>query len=209
MKRTTNIQTKDLVAEAIRNEILDGGMETGEELKQEILAEMLGVSRMPVREALQMLEQEGYIERLPNRHMVVAAFDEDKIKAIISLVLAMEENIILQGSEKPCNQLETILSKIEKYLTGNNTEWATQQELEFHYTLVRLLGITYIEQLFSKAFSGLMSYIICHQTEAIEERFQLLKRLSEQRRGGKKEEISIILQAYYQILLDSWDRKES
>ena len=59
MKTLRNMQTKDRIAQAIREEILSGHMEPGEELAQEALAEMLGVSRMPVREALQTLVQGG------------------------------------------------------------------------------------------------------------------------------------------------------
>jgi len=55
MKQINNAPTKDYIAEAIRNEILAGNMKAGEELTQEALAETLGVSRMPVREALQTL----------------------------------------------------------------------------------------------------------------------------------------------------------
>lgn len=53
MKKIEKIQTKDRIADILRNEILIGEIENGEELTQEGLAESLGVSRMPVREALQ------------------------------------------------------------------------------------------------------------------------------------------------------------
>lgn len=44
----------------LRYEILSGNIKAGEELAQESIAEQLGLSRMPVREALQSLEQEGF-----------------------------------------------------------------------------------------------------------------------------------------------------
>lgn len=58
----------------LRYEILSGSMKPGDELAQESIAEQLGLSRMPVREALQALEQEGFLVRLPNRHMQVASW---------------------------------------------------------------------------------------------------------------------------------------
>jgi DNA-binding GntR family transcriptional regulator len=65
-------QTRDHITQMIRYEILSGSMKPGDELAQESIAEQLGLSRMPVREALQALEQEGFLVRLPNRHMQVS-----------------------------------------------------------------------------------------------------------------------------------------
>lgn len=53
-----NRQTKDHIADALRQEILSGRFADGEELTQKQLAQVLEVSRMPVREALQILELE-------------------------------------------------------------------------------------------------------------------------------------------------------
>ena len=64
-------QTKDYIAQALREQILSGTIPDGEKLTQEQISEKLGVSRIPVREAMQILELEGFLERLPNRHMRV------------------------------------------------------------------------------------------------------------------------------------------
>lgn len=61
-----NVPTKDYIVETIKEEILSGQIKPGTELAQEALAERLGVSRMPIREALQNLVQEGFAVRLPN-----------------------------------------------------------------------------------------------------------------------------------------------
>ena len=57
-----SVQTKDYIVQLIKEEILSGVMKPGEELAQEALAERLGVSRMPIREALQNLVQEVFAE---------------------------------------------------------------------------------------------------------------------------------------------------
>ena len=66
-----NKRTCDYIAEAIQNEILSGRMEAGQPLRQEELSEKLGYSRMPVREALQILEEQGLVRRLATRHEFV------------------------------------------------------------------------------------------------------------------------------------------
>ena len=59
--RMRNKRTCDYIAEAIQNEILSGRMKAGQPLRQEELAETLGYSRIPIREALQILEERGLV----------------------------------------------------------------------------------------------------------------------------------------------------
>ena len=63
-RRTSGEQAADV----IRREILLGRIGDREELNQVELANTLGISRMPVRDALKQLENECFIERLGNRH---------------------------------------------------------------------------------------------------------------------------------------------
>ncbi len=59
----------DHVLDELRNAILAGDLPAGETLRQEDLAERLGVSRMPVREAIKRLHAEGLVEVLPSRRV--------------------------------------------------------------------------------------------------------------------------------------------
>ncbi len=67
------------VAEMIRAAILDGRFKPGEWLRQERIAQELGVSQMPVREALKELAAEGLIEHLPYRGVRVVEFSPEDI----------------------------------------------------------------------------------------------------------------------------------
>ena len=69
---TLQKSTQELICQSLRNRIAAGDLEPGTELKQVELARTYGVSRMPIREALQTLLLEGLVTRLSNRHMVVA-----------------------------------------------------------------------------------------------------------------------------------------
>ena len=64
----------------LKEEILSGNIPCGTEMTQTELAESLGVSRMPVREALILLEYQGLVERLPNNHVKVTEFGENYFK---------------------------------------------------------------------------------------------------------------------------------
>ena len=60
-------QLAQLVTDRVRSSILEGRIRPGEWLRQERLAQELGVSQMPVREALKRLAAEGFVEHLPYR----------------------------------------------------------------------------------------------------------------------------------------------
>jgi DNA-binding GntR family transcriptional regulator len=66
------LPAQEQIAEAIKARIKSGELVPGTELKQVELAEFYGVSRMPIREALNKLLSEGVVEKLNNRHIVVA-----------------------------------------------------------------------------------------------------------------------------------------
>jgi DNA-binding GntR family transcriptional regulator len=78
------------VLERIRGAILAGDLAAGETLRQEDLAERLGVSRMPVREAIRRLHSEGLVEVLPSRRVRVAALSRDEIEDIYDMRAVLE-----------------------------------------------------------------------------------------------------------------------
>ena len=94
-----NKRTCDYIAEAIQNEILSGRMEAGQPLRQEELSEKLGYSRMPVREALQILEEQGLVRRLATRHVVVADFSERNIEEIFDMFGNVEKKALKDLAE--------------------------------------------------------------------------------------------------------------
>lgn len=98
-----SVQTKDYIVQLIKEEILSGVMKPGEELAQEALAERLGVSRMPIREALQNLVQEGFAVRLPNRHIQAVVLSAQQIHDVFHVIAAMAaENTILVAKKSRC-----------------------------------------------------------------------------------------------------------
>ena len=63
----------------IRKRILAGDFSRGERLREEELAQIAGVSRTPIREALRRLDAEGLVEFLPNRGASVTAWTEQEL----------------------------------------------------------------------------------------------------------------------------------
>jgi DNA-binding GntR family transcriptional regulator len=84
----------EAAADALRARILDGAWPAGAPLRQEALAAELGVSRIPLREALQRLEAEGLVELLPHRGAVVAALPIDEVTELFELRALLEGDLV-------------------------------------------------------------------------------------------------------------------
>ena len=78
MKVLSEKRLSDYMAEQIADEILAGRIEGGSQLKQEELAEIFGASRIPIREAFQVLESQGLIVRLATKRIYTVELDEEK-----------------------------------------------------------------------------------------------------------------------------------
>lgn len=79
-----------LVMAKLRQQILVGGLLPGTPLNQEALADELGVSRMPVRQALKRLQVEGLVQRQQNRRVIVTPLSREEIEEIFDMRIALE-----------------------------------------------------------------------------------------------------------------------
>jgi DNA-binding GntR family transcriptional regulator len=93
-----NILERKTVAEAaaeeLRMRILSGALQAGAQLRQEVLAAELGVSRIPLREALRLLEGEGLVTIVPHRGAVVSVLSPDEIGELFDLRVLVEPDLI-------------------------------------------------------------------------------------------------------------------
>ena len=102
------------VVELLRDAILSGSIPEETELTQNELAASLGVSRMPVREALILLEYQGLIRRLPNNHTRVVRLDEAYFKRLFDWAGGLELSLLLSvwgGQKKEGEALQASLGK--------------------------------------------------------------------------------------------------
>src|SRR4051812_9531313 len=80
---------KDQAYAAIRDAIVDGTFAPGERIRDQELCEWLGLSRTPVREALNRLEQDGLIETVPQRFTRVTPLDRRAARDAFPVVAAL------------------------------------------------------------------------------------------------------------------------
>nr|WP_312576215.1 GntR family transcriptional regulator [Sedimentibacter sp.] len=159
MEPIKSIQTKDYIAELLRKEIISGNMVEGDELTQELIAEKLGVSRMPVREALQLLENEGFLTRLPNRHIKVNGIKAKNIMHYLRAINAIEAEIaiMLVLENKEITSIETAFEDYITILSSNSDrETFVEKEITIHKLMSVQLNDAYIENLHKKMLNNFL-----------------------------------------------------
>ncbi len=82
---------REVVFQTLRNAIVRGEFEPGERLMEITLAERLGVSRTPVREAIRMLELEGLVVMIPRKGAEVARITKKDLRDALEIRMALEE----------------------------------------------------------------------------------------------------------------------
>jgi len=101
--------TYDAVVDTLRNAIVSGSLPAGERLVQEELAEQLGASRIPVREALRTLEAEGLVRFERNRGAVVVPLVAADATNLYRVRAALEDVAVQQAAEKRAPDLSAPL----------------------------------------------------------------------------------------------------
>ncbi len=102
---------RDVVFNTLRQAILKGELKPGERLMEIALAEKLGVSRTPIREAMRKLEQEGLVVMIPRRGAQVANITEKDLNDVLEVRITLENMAI----EKACaNMTDADIRKLEQ-----------------------------------------------------------------------------------------------
>ena len=142
---------REVVCESLREAIRNGVLKPGERIMEIQLAEELGVSRTPVREAIRKLELEGYVVMMPRRGTYVANMSIRDINEIFEIRTALES--LSNGlaaehiTDEELEHLQRLLVIIGGYIKDGNIEKIVETDIEFHDLMYhaarnqRLVGI--------------------------------------------------------------------
>jgi DNA-binding GntR family transcriptional regulator len=128
------------ILRGVRDLILDGRLAPGERIRQEALAERYGVSRIPVREALRQLENEGLVTLVPHSGARVARLDFDECMEIYRLREALEpllmEEVARRATDAHIEAFEARMLGVEASVDDPSL-WLAEDRL-FHLEMYRL-----------------------------------------------------------------------
>ena len=137
--RKNGISVREKTYEYLKAGIFSGRFRPGERLAEEHLAEELGVSRTPVREALHKLEQDGLIEPLESRGFCIPRDSEKEIEDLFELRTVLEGYTLKIICERIIDEqiamLEGIVSKADDALRRKKIEEVFRWNTQFHDTL--------------------------------------------------------------------------
>ena len=127
---------RDVVFNTLRDAILTGKLVPGERLMENQLADKLGVSRTPVREALRMLELENLVELVPRKGAQVLDMSEKDITNILEVRSALEglatSLACKKMSKEDLQQLKNMEVDFEKAVADNDVEHFVDIDEDFH-----------------------------------------------------------------------------
>jgi DNA-binding GntR family transcriptional regulator len=141
------------IADSIKTAIIKGKFKPGEKISEGELAESMGISRTPLREAFRRLENEGFIQIIPRKGAVVSRIDA---KEAISLY---EIKSVLEGlaarlaaanmKEKDIAKLEKINNELKELIDKNDLESFYRVHTRFHEGFVKACGNKRLIQMIS------------------------------------------------------------
>jgi DNA-binding GntR family transcriptional regulator len=141
------------VLTALRTRILANEIPAGSRLLEADIAEQMGVSRAPVREAIRHLEQEGLVEIFPHRGAVVVGLPEAEIDAIYELRAVIEGRATGAAvdviGEAELAQLDGLIDRMGVAIKAREIDAIAEIDLQFHGLIVEWSGLTLLRHIWS------------------------------------------------------------
>lgn len=158
--------TAERIASEIRNTIINGQYYSGKALKQDDLAARHGVSKIPVREALNQLRSEGLVTFINNRGAVVSSLSIEEVEEIYSMRLALE-TLALKKAIPNLQITDQIAAESSlKLIEASNTpqDWP-RLNWDFHASLYQQANMPHLLDTIAILHNNVSRYLILYLKE--------------------------------------------
>lgn len=127
---------REAAFEKIKEAIIKGHFKPGEKLVEQTLAQEMGVSRTPVREAIRRLEAEGFVVSIPRKGVVVSRADKEEIVQLYSIRAELEglaaRWAIENADEDDIRKLDEAILRMEETAASGDLDGVVQSNALFH-----------------------------------------------------------------------------
>lgn len=136
--------SQDAVLKSLRKMLMSGRLKAGQQIVQDTLAKRLGVSRVPLREALKVLQTEGRVIHEPNRGYFVAELNYRDLVEIYRIRTLLETEALRVGvplaTKKEIDAIARLAKEIEKIAQSHDPAAVAAANRKFHLAILELCG---------------------------------------------------------------------
>ncbi|UZJ80543.1 GntR family transcriptional regulator [Fictibacillus sp. KU28468] len=207
LKKLTQSETlAEQAYREIKQAIIEGRFSPGEHLPEEAIASMLGISRTPLKKAIEKLSYEGLVDLRSGKIARVAEYTPNDIENFLQLRVLLEpfnvEQIVrIPISEEKMSELVELVEEQKKAIEDNDLYQFIQLDAEFHLSLAKLNSNQKLQQFIEQLNNNLhRRYLILSKTleygskTAYEEHVSILKALQK----GNPEEAGRAMKTHIQ-----------
>lgn len=180
---------RDVVFNTLRQAILRGEMEPGERLMEIQLAQKLGVSRTPIREAIRKLELEGLVIMIPRKGAEVAHITEKDMRDVLEVRSTLEELVVQLAiknvTEEKLDELRAANRVFESAVVSKDVVNIVEADVKFHDILYSMTNnarlIQIINNLREQMYRYRLEYVKDARTHSIliSEHNDIIKQIKE------------------------------
>ena len=139
------------IVQALRTEIIDGKFAVGDRLKEDVLAARFGVSRVPVREALQQLESEGFVVIEKFKGASVSHRSQDDVIELMQVRRGLEVLAATLAGERAggemADELREVIERGRRARDDRAVDLLPPLIMEFHEVVARASGNSHLAQM--------------------------------------------------------------
>lgn len=153
---------RDVVFNTLRQKILTGELKPGERLMEIHLADQLGVSRTPIREAIRKLELEGLVTMIPRRGAEVAQITEKNLRDVLEVRRALDALAVELACERitqdELNELKLACDHFEAETKKKNANQVARADVALHDIILKASGNDRLMQMISNFSQQMYRY---------------------------------------------------
>lgn len=167
---TLGLTAQEVVLQELRNGLASGALMPGQQLVQEDLAEEFGVSRVPIRESLKILEGEGHVTYHPNRGYFVTELSAADLSELYRIREILEAEALTRAvaevSDADLIDIEEILKEVNTAAAIGDIDGLTRANRAFHLSIIELCGMNRLNRLIRQLWDASDIYRTVYFREA-------------------------------------------
>jgi DNA-binding GntR family transcriptional regulator len=194
------VSVVDNVTVRLRGALLAGDIRPGEKIRVGELEKSLGVSHIPIREAVRRLEAEGLIVALPQRAAVAAGVDLDDLSGLYELRRIVECEIIRRSvdgmSDEQVEKVRTALADLEDVSQDHDSPRFWELHGAFHWALLEPGASAWVQRVVDQMWFASQRYVRLFVSETIGDAMEDHRRLARYSELRKGESASSLLRSH-------------